>query len=328
MELCLHASDRRALDRLLSSPDLRLDEASWARQFGEVRRLYFGVGFCQHLLVPHDDAVAAAHVAREQGWGFTFLTGYVTDDFLTRTMVVVDALVAEDAPDLEVVVDDWGLLRAVRDRHPQVRLVLGRGLNRMVRDPRVPDVGPEHLGGDEVPGSWGGSSLGSAAFRALMRRLGVTRAETDVPLQGAGPDASGDDALPTAVHLPFGMVASGRICMVSAYGKPPSTRFVPPLACDAPCRDTTLVLRAPWSRRDEGAEALPVSEGAFIPLTKLLNRRRNALPHEDKDPAPRFFQKGNTHFYALEGDRLEAAITWAIGETSVDRVVVELDLPM
>lgn len=325
MTLCLHAPDRRRLDLLRASDDLRLGEAPWARGLGEVSRLYFGVGFCQHLLPPVEDALAAADWAAERGWGFTFVTGYVTDAFLARTMECVDALVAAGAPDLEVVVDDWGVLRAVRARHPHVGLVLGRGLNRQVRDPRVPDVGPEHLGGDAPPASWGGSSLGSAAFVALMRRLGVTRAEVDVPLQGLNPGESG---LPSAVHLPFGMVATGRICMVSAYGKPPSTRFVPPLACDAPCRDVTLTLRAPWSRREAGAEALPVSEGAFIPLTKLLNRRRNALPEADTDPAPRFLQKGNTHFYELEGERLDAALAWAQAEESVDRIVVEVDLPM
>ncbi len=335
MILCLHAPDRRRLDLLAKSDDLRLKETSWASALGEVQRLYFGVSFCQHLTSPPEDAVAAAVFAQKRGWGLTLVTGYVTDPFLEKIDAIVAALIAANAPDLEVVVDDWGVLRRVRSRYPSVRLVLGRGLNRMVRDPRVPDTGPEHLGGDATPESWQGSSLGSSAFRALLRKLGVHRGEADVPLQGLTPGATGDTsnpstspAIPTAVHLPFGMVATGRICMVSAYGKPPSVRFIPPLACDAPCRDTTLTLRAPWARRDEGAEALPVSEGAFIPLTKLLNRRRNQLPEPEVDPAPRFLQKGNTHFYVLEGERLQAAIDWAISEPSVDRVVVEVDLPM
>lgn len=322
MQLCVHAPDRRRLELLRD--DLRLESRPWAGELGDVRRLYFGVAFCQHLLPSPEDAVAAALLARERGWGLTVLTPYVTDAFLDRTREVIAALVQADAPDLEVVVEDWGLLRVLRRDFPQLRRILGRGLNRMTRDPRVPDVGPEHLGGDQPPPSWGGSSLGSAAFQALLRRLGVERAETDVPLQGPGPMGS---PLPTAVHLPYGMVASGRICMVSAYGKPPSVRFTPPLACDAPCRRTTLTLRAPWSRRDEAA-ALPVPEGAFIPLTRLLNRRRNALPAPEADPAPRFIQKGNTHFYELTGSQLTAALAWARSEPSVDRIVVEVDLPM
>ncbi len=263
-------------------------------------------------------------LAQERGLGLTLLTSYVTDEFLERSAALV-AVLAAQGPDPEVVFNDWGLLRLVRREHPGVRLVLGRGLNRQVRDPRLPDVGPEHLGGDEPPAAWQGSSIGSASFRALLRRLGVARVASDVPLQGAAP--LGDDGLPCQVHLPWGMVASGRICLVNAYGKPASVRLVPPLACDAPCRRYTLTLRAPWTRRED-ADALPVPEGAFIPLTRLLNRRRNDLPEAKTDPAPRFFQKGNTHFYRLESDALERALQWAVTERSIDRVVVELDLPM
>ena len=289
-----------------------------------MRRLLFGVEFCQHLIPTPDDVAAAAALARERGWGLSLLTSYVTDDFLERCTELI-AVLADQGPEPELVINDWGLLRRARQRFPSVPLVLGRGLNRQVRDPRVPDVGPEHLGGDAPPEAWGGSSIGSAAFRALIRRLGVARVATDVPLQGALP--LGADGLPGQVHLPWGMVASGRICMVNAYGKPPSVRLVPPLACDAPCRRYTLTLRAPWTRRD-AADALPVPNGAFIPLTKLLNRRRNTLPDLEGDPAPRFTQKGNTHFYRLEGPALERALRWATDEPSIDRVVVDVDVPM
>lgn len=324
MDLCVHAPDRRRLDLLAASPDLRLGEAPWAAQLDPPTRLLFGVEFCQHLLPSPEDVAAAAALCRERGLGLTLLTSYVTDEFLERSAALV-AVVAEEGPDPEVVVNDWGLLRRVRREHPEVGLVLGRGLNRQVRDPRLPDVGPEHLGGDEPPAAWGSSSAGSAAFRALLRKLGVSRVASDVPLQGALP--IGDDGLPGQVHLPWGMVASGRICMVNAYGKPPSVRLVPPLACDAPCRRYTLHLRAPWTRREQ-SDALPVPEGSFIPLTKLLNRRRNALPSAEADPAPRFWQKGNTHFYRLQDEALDRALDWARAEPSIDRVVVELDLPM
>lgn len=289
-----------------------------------MRRLLFGVEFCQHLIGSAEDVAAAARLARERGWGLSLLTSYVTDGFLERTRELV-AVLAEEGPSPELVVNDWGVLRMARREFPNVALVLGRGLNRQVRDPRLPDVGPEHLGGDAPPDAWRGGSIGSAGFRALIRRLGVTRVATDVPMQGALP--LGADGLPGQVHLPWGMVASGRICMVNAYGKPPSVRLVPPLVCDAPCRRYTLQLRAPWTRREE-ADALPVPDGAFIPLTKLLNRRRNELPEPTSDAAPRFWQKGNTHFYRLEDEALTRALRWAEQEPSIDRIVVEPDLPM
>jgi hypothetical protein len=124
------------------------------------------------------------------------------------------------------------------------------------------------------------------------------------------------------------MVASGRICLVNALGKPPSVRLTPPRACDAPCRKYTIELRAPWSRRRSGSSVPSVRPGEILPLSRLLNRRRAELPPPETDPAPRFFQKGNTHFYRLDDDAAAAAWRWAEAAPGVDRVVLEPDLPM
>lgn len=286
--------------------------------------MYFGVEFCQHLLPSADDVAAAAAVAERRGLGLSLLTPYATDEAVERIEPLLDCM--EEAPDPEVIVNDWGVLSRVRAR-ARLRPVLGRGLNRMTRDPRLPDVGPEHLGGDAPPATWRMASHDAGPFRRLLDRLDVQRIETDMPLQGLQPPPPDGQRL--SVHLPWGMVASGRICMVNAWGKPASQRFVPPRHCDAPCRRFTVQLRAPWSRREAGAEGLPmVDEGQILPLDSLLNRRRNELPVPEADPAPRFWTKGNTHFFLLEGPALGRALAWADASPAVDRVVVAPDLPM
>lgn len=316
LDVALHVPDRARLDRLLAAPDLGgLPGAD------RITRLHFGVEFCEHLLPSGEDLDAAAEVAEARGWALTLMTPYGTD----RLVDAVCALVDRGHRPLEVVVNDWGVLRRLRDTG--VTLTVGRGLNRMIRDPRVPDVGPEHLGGDQPPASWRESSAGSSTFRALLEQLGVKRVETDVPLHGPPPPPPAD-ALKTTLHLPWGMVASGRICLVNALGKPPSVRLTAPMACNAPCRKYTIELRAPWSRRDEG-DALPtVKAGEILPLSRLLNRRRTELPPAEEDPAPRFFQKGNTHFYKLDSAAVTRAWAWAEAAPGVDRVVLEPDLPM
>jgi len=231
-----------------------------------------------------------------------------------------------------VVVNDWGVLRRLRRCYgDKVRLILGRGLNRMMRDPRLPDVGPEHLGGESQPDNWREGSHAGTPFKALLRDQEIARVELDYPLQGLAdlPEASPDEDLRFTLHLPFGMIATGRNCMVSSYGKPPSVRFMVPLACDAPCRRFTLKLRAPWSRREVGSTALPLLENqsSFRP-GHPPSRRVDQLPEHGEDPAPHFLQKGNTHFYQLEGETLQQAIDWATRQSCLDRIVVEPDLPM
>jgi len=317
LHVALHVPDRARLDRLVAG-DTQLAGLPGADR---VDRLHFGVEFCEHLLPSADDVGAAADVAAARGWGFTLLTPYGTDRMVDA---VADLVEAAPRP-REVVVNDWGVLHRLRGA--DVALTVGRGLNRMIRDPRVPDVGPEHLGGDAPPDSWRRSSADSATFRALLASLGVVRVETDVPLQGPPPPPPAD-ALRTTLHLPWGMVASGRICLVNALGKPPSVRLTAPVACNAPCRRYTIELRAPWSRRQEGAAVPAVGAGELLPLSRLLKRRRTPFPAAADDPAPRFFQKGNTHFYRLGAEAALEAWAWAEGAPGVDRVVLEPDLPM
>jgi hypothetical protein len=318
--------ERQALEVALHVPDARRLAAAGGTSdvagLGPIGRLYFGVAFCQHLLPSPADVGLARAFAAQRGWAFSLLLPYVTDRFLPAIDSLLDAL----RPGDEAIVEDWGVLRRARGRG--LVLVLGRGLNRMMRDPRVPDVGPEHLRGDRLPDSWRSTSGASSAFARVIAALGVSRLETDWPLQGLEPLPPA--APRTALHLPFGMIATGRLCLMSALGKPPSVRFTAPLACDAPCRDYTVTLRAPWSRREAASDLPrdPVPDGSFLPLSSLLNRRRNTLPEAELDAAPRFLLKGNTHFYALPADSQAAALRWATLSAPVDRVVHAPQLPM
>ena len=284
--------------------------------------------FCQHLIPEVQDMIAAAEQCRDRSLGFTFLTPYVTDTFLDDVDALVATMLEHDAPDPEVVVNDWGVLRRLKRRYGEhIKIILGRGLNRMMRDPRLPDLGPEHLGGEEQPQVWQEGSFSSREFRGMLSDHGIDRVEIDYPLQGLRDlDAS---SLRFTLHLPFGMIASGRNCMVSSYGKPPSVRFMVPIACDAPCRQFTLQLRAPWSQRELGNTALPLlNSTSSFRSGHPPSRRVDELPEESSDPAPRFLQKGNTHFYELNDTQIQAALTWAEGQSGLDRIVVEPDLPM
>lgn len=292
--------------------------------------LYFGVEFCEHLLPSADDVEAACAFCRQRQWKLSLLTPYVTDWGLEKIDPLLQVLEEHGPEDTEVVVNDWGVLRQVTSRpDTELKVVLGRGLNRMFRDPRVPDVGPEHLGGDAPPKAWTSASHQSQGFRTMLEGVGVGRVETDLPMQGLQDLGAGARGLKLSLHLPYGMVASGRICMMSALEQSAAVRFTPPRACTAPCRDYSLELRAPWTRRTDGAGSLPlVAEDSFLPLDHVLNRRRNSFPAEGADPAPRFLQKGNTHFYRLDDARIDDALGWIDRNPSVDRIVFAPDLPM
>ena len=289
LSVAIHLPDRRRLDALASEADPVRAQLPWLDGLPAFDRIYFGVEFCQHLLPTERDVRAAAGLCRERDLGLTLVTPYGTDALLPKLERLLEAA---DAPDLEVLVSDWGVLQSLQDGSSSGRPVLGRLLNRMIRDPRVPAVERSHLGGDPPPDSWRLSSLGSRSFRALLDRLGVERVESDVPPQGLHPLAG--DGPRVSVWLPFGAVASGRICSAHALGRPAEERFVPPDRCEAPCRRFEATLRPPWLQ----------------------------------EQATRLLLKGNTHFYRLDDTGLQAALAWARGDAAVDRIVACPDLPM
>src|SRR5437867_3594050 len=71
---------------------------------------------------------------------------YVTDRGLARPRPLLEAAASERGEGTEVVVNDWGVLRLVRREFPGLRPVLGRLMNKMMRDPRV---APFYSGGPD-----------------------------------------------------------------------------------------------------------------------------------------------------------------------------------
>jgi len=97
----------------------------------EASRLYFGQEFCEHLIPSPEELRQAVYFARQLGWAFTYVTGYLTRDGITRTRANLDALVELEGE--EVVVNDRGLLSVLRRDYPSLTPVMGRLLVRQTR---------------------------------------------------------------------------------------------------------------------------------------------------------------------------------------------------
>jgi hypothetical protein len=218
----------------------------------------------------------------------------VDDDGLDRLGPVLELLASLDGA-AEVVANDWGVLRRTRRDHPTLRLVVGRLMNRMMRDPRL-------TGHYDTPGApeeglrhFRRSSLSAAPYRRLLARSGVVMAEFDPTLQGfeADPAAWGIEA---ALHLPFAFVATGGICTPAGLRQPGPAKFSPVTPCAWECR-------------------------AFD-----LHLRNTRSPYEaDRDLA--LLQKGNTLFHRVEGTALDRALEAARSQ-GFRRVVWAPEAPM
>jgi hypothetical protein len=183
--------------------------------------LYFGSEFCEHLFPEPGVLARAVDVAGKFGLTPVLATPVANDALVAR---VLDAAARLPA-DAEILVNDWGVASALRAAQPRRRLVAGRQLAKMIKDPRLPSA------------AWTkpyASSYGAAGFRRVLARLGIARIELDVP-PFATPDTYAVPELGVSVWAPFAYVAKGRVCKIGSLRRPPEKKFAPGASCHREC---------------------------------------------------------------------------------------------
>ena len=247
-------------------PDVRLPEA--------FRRIYVGDEFCLHRLVDPQGLEAIVRMARDRSRAVTLLTPPVTDEGLERCAVLFDRL--EDSHlEAEVVVNDWGALQFLRERHPSLPVSLGRLLNKGFKDPRLQNAGAFARLSEEAAELLDRCTFDSYRFQEEMARRGVSRLERDLLPHGT-PRWETLGGLGTSVYFPFGYVTMGRVCWLASFERGETKKFSLSETCRHTCRDL------------------------FLGLT---DKRRNLA----------LLQDGNAIFYRYPAGLLASFLTWAAG---------------
>lgn len=240
------------LDWALSEPGMR--RAGWSRLLDDVglggwiatlapTHLYFGSEFCEHLLPGKRILLAGIDLARQHQLRFTLLTPIASPQVLRDLHNLLPLL----PPSSEVIVNDWGVARLLRERFPALKACAGRILCRMIKDPR--------LGGTE----WAAQcnpAIASSHFQAILGRLGLARLEMDVPIF-ASEATFANAPLPVGIHLPYAYVAKGRSCRPGSMSITGPERFAPGRKCKKECLTLTATTTRPnqhdrWPTRHTG----------------------------------------------------------------------------
>jgi hypothetical protein len=183
--------------------------------------LYFGSEFCEHLFPEAAALERAVAVTTRLGLTLTLATPIANDVLVARILEAA----AQLPPTAEILVNDWGVASAVRAAQPHRRLIAGRQLAKMIKDPRVPS--PAWM--KPYP-----SGYDAAGYRRILDRLGVGRIELDVP-PFASPESFAVPGVAVSVWAPFAYVAKGRICKVGSMRQPEQDKFSPGGACHHEC---------------------------------------------------------------------------------------------
>jgi len=188
-----------------------------------VQRIQFGNEFCERLIPTKVQLEKALDRALADGLDLTLVTPMTTELDLPPLRELLAVLPGGN----EVVVNDWGVARLLRNRFPDLVPVAGRLLCKMIKDPRLPSA------------QWKGhtpSGIRVPGFLRNLNRLGIDRVEIDVP-----PYATPEDfVLPgkhLSVHTPYGYAVRGRACRIGSLNRPAHKKF----QCGEMCRRECLV---------------------------------------------------------------------------------------
>lgn len=205
--------------------------------FGPVAfsRIYFGNEFCQHLIPTASLLARVYSAARAKGLAFTLLTPYVTDEGIEQLTPLFAFLAAQEERS-EVVVNDWGVLRLLRREFPNLTPVLGRLLNKMLRDPLAAAYYCLHpFTPEPALAALRRSNLTIPAYQAFLKQHGIGMVEVDNVVQGIDMDFSAL-GVAAALHVPYGFVTTGRICLFASLNKPKAEKFTVSTTCSKECQ--------------------------------------------------------------------------------------------
>ena len=241
LELGLSLVDARRLPELESRAPLDLhgisaffsdaELAALTEGHTPASHLYFGSEFCEHLFPEPPALERALATAAALGLTLVLATPVANDRLVARILQAAERL----PPGAEILVNDWGVASAVRAAQPQRRLVAGRQLAKMIKDPRLPS--PAWM--KPYP-----SGYGAEGYRRVLATLGLGRIELDVP-PFASVETFAVEDLAVTLWAPFAYVAKGRICKIGSLRQEDGAKFAPGGACHRECLGVLEVGTAP-----------------------------------------------------------------------------------
>jgi hypothetical protein len=191
-------------------------------------RIYFGNEFCENLIPTLASLKKFYFFTKSQYKEFTFITPFVTNAGLRKLRSLLNFLNSQH--NIEVVFNDWGVFKLMRDRFKNLKPVLGRLLTKQRRDPRMLKIfcGERKLlvkfGSNQkrktmlflkkIPRTlfehYQASLINLPVFQEYLLSLGINRLEIDNLVWKM--NIKVNKKLGVSIYLPYGYIATSRMC--------------------------------------------------------------------------------------------------------------------
>ncbi len=203
-------------------------------QKGRYQRIYWGVEFCQNLIPNLIDTEKVLRFINQNNLRVTLVTPFVTERGLRRLNEMFKWFKKQKVKNLEIVVNDWGVLECLHTEfNGFFEVVLGRLLVRQQRDPAIKNVLEKQLP-FAVKGKEGkiriivhkipnkryqegikASYVNSPLLVGFLSKFGIRRVELNNLIQGLNLEGI---KFKKSIYTPFVNISTSRFC-------PMETRF-------------------------------------------------------------------------------------------------------
>lgn len=270
--------------------------------FGDIQptRVYFGSEFCQYRLYTIQDLVATYEAVERLGYDFSLVAPSLPqmsiekfDSILSEFAKFISG--AASGKKIEVICNDWGTLQLVKCAHRKTFTpVLGRLMNKMIRDPRATQYYNREVAPTLANAHFKQGSYSINYYRDFLKEAGVETIEFDNHYQGVNYEQLNGE-FKVATHFNYGCIATGRACLVGSLHVEKTEKFRGHIVCKQQCRHYTA---------------------------EMVNQNKTINTMEQ-----RVFQKGNSAFYIQTYDQIRAGIIDA-QRSRVDRLVFSPKIPV
>jgi hypothetical protein len=219
-----------------------LGKENWEKKCQSFNRIYVGDEFCSNRMPSLAEMKRFSCFAEEKNLNITLLTPVLTDDGIEKCSPLFEYL-KRKYPDMEIVVNDLGVLFYLKRNYPLFRLSAGRVFNKGFKDPRLSENEASSFISEEADELLNYSTFDHPDFQKKMAELSVIRLERDLLPYGDDIGELSGSGLNTSVYFPFGYVTTGRVCWMASFRQKPGKRFVIPVKCSRPCNEMTLKLK-------------------------------------------------------------------------------------
>ena len=215
-----------------------------------IEGIYFGQETCEILIPSVNQIQKVMEFCTANEYSFTFVTPYVAPKGIVKLSNCLEYLNSL-TEEIEVVVNDYGVLHLIEKKYTNLIPVLGRLLTKLKRDPRFTISGYD-TASSELKNQASveknqklvtqTSSIDIKTYQEFLKKKGITRVGIDTVSQGLNNKILKKWGFPVDLYWPWTYSTSGRNCAIAAHTQPGKSFHPTDEPCHFQCKEFEFTL--------------------------------------------------------------------------------------